>query len=71
WWAWWLAINPKWRLGEDRQLKQEGDGSFDALRCPGQNGFLNVIICLKWWRAEMATASDGWLRAVKDVKWVL
>ncbi|KAJ7936008.1 hypothetical protein B0H13DRAFT_1589931 [Mycena leptocephala] len=72
WWAWWMAMNPKWRLrAADGNLAKEGDGSWDVLRCPGQNGFLNVIICLKWWRTHMDTASDAWERAVVDVKWVL
>ncbi|KAJ7687305.1 hypothetical protein B0H16DRAFT_1339564 [Mycena metata] len=70
WWGWWRAINPKWRL-RDGELVQEGEGGWDALRCPGQNGFLNVIVCLKWWRCEMENPSDSWQRAVADVKWVL
>ncbi|KAJ7809103.1 hypothetical protein B0H13DRAFT_1668388 [Mycena leptocephala] len=70
WWTWWTAINPKWRL-RDAKLVREGSGSWDVLRCPSQNGFLNVIICLKWWRTQMDTASDTWERAVIDVKWVL
>ncbi|KAJ7210359.1 hypothetical protein GGX14DRAFT_363469 [Mycena pura] len=70
WWAWWNAINPKWRVHEGTLLK-EVKGDWDVLRCPGQNGFLNVIICLKWWRLKMDSASDGWQRAVSDVKWVL
>jgi hypothetical protein len=70
WWTWWTAINPKWRL-RGAKLVREGSGSWDVLRCPSQNGFLNVIICLKWWRTQMDTASDTWERAVIDVKWVL
>ena len=70
WWAWWNTINPKWRVREGTLLK-EVKGDWDVLRCPGQNGFLNVIICLKWWRLKMDNASDGWQRAVSDVKWVL
>jgi hypothetical protein len=70
WWDWWTAINPKWRVREG-ELVQAGEGSWDVLRCPGQNGFLNVLICLKWWRGEMETPSANWERAVGDVKWVL
>ncbi|KAJ7026241.1 hypothetical protein C8F04DRAFT_1190785 [Mycena alexandri] len=77
WWGWWRAINPSWRLREG-ELVQEGEGSWDVLRCPGQNGFLNVIVCLKWWRCEMENRSESmektselWQRAVADVRWVL
>jgi hypothetical protein len=70
WWAWWKKINPSWRLA-DGELEQTGDGSWDILKCPGQNGFLNVVITLKWWYGSMETPSEAWKRAVGDVKWVL
>ncbi|KAJ7719858.1 hypothetical protein B0H14DRAFT_2412066 [Mycena olivaceomarginata] len=70
-WGWWKAINPKWRLHDGELLAGEQNGTWDALRCPGQNGFLNVIVCLKWWRSSMETPSDGWTRAVADVTWAL
>ncbi|KAJ7797407.1 hypothetical protein B0H14DRAFT_2619019 [Mycena olivaceomarginata] len=43
WWAWWKGINPGWRM-RDGELLREGDGGWDVLRCPGQNGFLNIIV---------------------------
>ncbi|KAJ6557673.1 hypothetical protein B0H19DRAFT_1261276 [Mycena capillaripes] len=70
WWGWWTVINPKWHVREGA-LVQEGNGEWDVLRCPGQNGFLNVIVCLKWWQLGMGNASDTWQRGVADVKWVL
>lgn len=54
WWAWWKAINPGWRL-KDGALLQEGAGSWDVLRNPGQNGLLNVVVCLKWWHDKLET----------------
>jgi hypothetical protein len=71
WWGWWKAINPKWCLRDRELLAGEENGMWDSLRCPGQNGFLNVIVCLKWWHSSMETPSDGWTRAVADVTWVL
>ncbi|KAF8147455.1 hypothetical protein K438DRAFT_1506817, partial [Mycena galopus ATCC 62051] len=47
WWAWWTGINPSWRRREG-VLVQVGEGSWDVLRCPRQNGFLSVLACLKW-----------------------
>ena len=70
WWAWWRILNPDWRQ-RNGELVQEGEGSWDVLRCLGQNGLLNVVVCLKWWFSSMETPSDGWKRAVADVKWVL
>ncbi|KAJ7732734.1 hypothetical protein DFH07DRAFT_780844 [Mycena maculata] len=46
---------------------------WEALRHPGQNGFLNVLVCLKWWHEKLETDAerDEWDRAVDDVLWVL
>ncbi|KAF8139161.1 hypothetical protein K438DRAFT_1552940, partial [Mycena galopus ATCC 62051] len=70
WWVWWKAINPGWRL-RDGELVQLGDGDWDILLCPGQNGFLNILMCLKWWFVSMEVPSEAWKLAVVDVKWVL
>ncbi|KAJ7449741.1 hypothetical protein B0H11DRAFT_1928524 [Mycena galericulata] len=70
WWGWWESINPEWRLREGK-LVREGEGDWGQLRCPGANGFLNVIICLKWWRDAMEEGSEEWELAVADVTWVL
>ncbi|KAK7029746.1 hypothetical protein R3P38DRAFT_3188605 [Favolaschia claudopus] len=69
WWAWWKAINPPWRL-QGNEL-QRGVRDWNSLRCPGQNGFLNVLMCLKWWQGAMSEPSDSWTRAMVDVEWVL
>jgi hypothetical protein len=71
WCGWWKAINPGWWVGNDGVMVQDGDGDLDALRCPGQNGFLNVVVCLKWWFLSMQTPSDAWKDAVQDVIWAL
>ncbi|KAJ7734865.1 hypothetical protein B0H16DRAFT_1327340 [Mycena metata] len=71
WWDWWHAINPEWRRVSDGGLTRDGDGSWDELRCPGQNGFLNVVVCLKWWRLAAGTESGDWVRGVDDVRWVM
>ncbi|KAJ7804573.1 hypothetical protein B0H14DRAFT_3486062 [Mycena olivaceomarginata] len=48
-----------------------GDGSWGALNLPGPNGFLNVLMCLKWWREQVATETNEWKEVVEDVTWVL
>lgn len=71
WQAWWKAINPKWRLRDD-ELVKEGVESWDEMRKPGQNGFLNILICLLWWREALGDADlADWTAAVEDVEWVL
>ncbi|KAJ7241843.1 hypothetical protein C8J57DRAFT_1526639 [Mycena rebaudengoi] len=35
---------------------------------------MNIVVCLKWWGAELVTKgqpTEGWLDAVRDVMWVL
>ncbi|KAK6996614.1 hypothetical protein R3P38DRAFT_3221658 [Favolaschia claudopus] len=73
WWEWWIDINPEWR-GTDRRLKRGGEdeeGRWDCLDLYGQNGFLNVLITLKWWRDALEEISPDWEEAVDDVTWVL
>ncbi|KAJ7662940.1 hypothetical protein B0H14DRAFT_2280556, partial [Mycena olivaceomarginata] len=69
WWVWWLDINPAWR-GDTRPLLR-GTGPWDCLDLHGQNGFLNVLVSLKWWRDAMSGPSPDWEDAVADVTWVL
>ncbi|KAJ7118002.1 hypothetical protein C8R43DRAFT_839189, partial [Mycena crocata] len=70
WVAWWRDINPPWRMREG-ELVREGTGSWDCMRFPGQNGFLNVVIALKWWREALEEESVEWRDAVLDVTWVI
>ncbi|KAJ7840612.1 hypothetical protein B0H14DRAFT_2360567 [Mycena olivaceomarginata] len=70
WWQWWTRINPEWRV-VDGALVKEGDGDWEELRCPGQNGLLNVLACLKWWRNALGRETEDWLDAVRDVAWAL
>ncbi|KAJ7487246.1 hypothetical protein B0H11DRAFT_1615572, partial [Mycena galericulata] len=70
WGTWWKAINPQWRL-VDGVLSRGGEGSWEGMRVPGQNGFLSVLIGLKWWREKAARAGgEEWKEAVRDVAWV-
>lgn len=47
------------------------DGPWGDLDFPGPNGFLNVVVCLKWWRDKLKEESTEWREAVEDVTWVL
>ncbi|KAJ7898152.1 hypothetical protein B0H14DRAFT_2265486, partial [Mycena olivaceomarginata] len=69
WWSWWLDINPAWR-GTSRPLLRN-EGSWASMNLFGQNGFLNVLMVLKWWRDAMPKASPDWEEAISDVTWAL
>ncbi|KAJ7822135.1 hypothetical protein B0H13DRAFT_2127725 [Mycena leptocephala] len=74
WEAWWIEINPAWRQ-TDLPMGRYTDGAWDTLDVPGRNGFLNVLMCLKWWGdmlgPEEAGKSKEWMEAVTDVTWAL
>ncbi|KAI1782807.1 hypothetical protein LXA43DRAFT_846143, partial [Ganoderma leucocontextum] len=73
WWGWWGRLQPEWRQrNEGGRPCPGGEGPWDALKKPGQNGMLMVLLSLVWWKeiATDATASE-WLAAVRDVGWVL
>jgi hypothetical protein len=52
-------------------MKREAGRSWSGFDYHGQNGFLNMLMCLKWWRDAMEEASPDWEEAVDDVAWVL
>ncbi|KAJ7436472.1 hypothetical protein B0H11DRAFT_2256177 [Mycena galericulata] len=71
WAVWWKTINPGWRL-VDGALVQETKGLWDVMRVPGANGFLSVLIGLKWWKDKSpGGGGEEFAAAVKDVSWVL
>ncbi|KAJ7435836.1 hypothetical protein B0H11DRAFT_1755500, partial [Mycena galericulata] len=70
WWAWWVDINPAWRE-KKRPMLRHLEGPWECMNYNGQNGFLNVLMSLKWWRDCMSEASKDWEDAVEDVTWAL
>ncbi|KAI0692694.1 hypothetical protein C8T65DRAFT_586407 [Cerioporus squamosus] len=73
WWAWWLSLQPEWRAMDSagRPLRS-GEGPWDDLVQPGQNGMLLVLLSLVWWHGLVSESSRGdWDAAVRDVAWVL
>ncbi|KAJ7348995.1 hypothetical protein DFH08DRAFT_998340 [Mycena albidolilacea] len=48
-----------------------GPSDWVCMEYKGQNGFLNVLMLLKWWRDAMKDASPDWEEAMDDVTWVL
>jgi hypothetical protein len=70
WWGWWIDINPAWQE-KQQPMKRVQEESWVCLDYHGQNGFLNVLACLKWWRDSLESRSSDWEEAVDDVTWVL
>ncbi|KAJ7053257.1 hypothetical protein C8F01DRAFT_943388, partial [Mycena amicta] len=68
---WWYDVNPEWRRQSKwTLLKQAGD--YRSLEVPGPNGFLNILICLKWWAdASPGRAGAKWDAAVDEIAWTL
>ncbi|KAJ7485483.1 hypothetical protein FB451DRAFT_1027618, partial [Mycena latifolia] len=69
-WTWWKDINPAWHKSET-PMGQDKDGPWAVMEYYSQNGFLNVLMALKWWRDALPAESKGWDAAVTDVMWVL
>ncbi|KAJ7318376.1 hypothetical protein DFH08DRAFT_655029, partial [Mycena albidolilacea] len=70
WAAWWQDINPVWRKTTLPMPRTEA-GPWTSMDYPGPNGFLNVLMCLMWWRERVENAPGAWKEAVEDVMWVL
>ncbi|KAL1698449.1 hypothetical protein EV121DRAFT_297180 [Schizophyllum commune] len=75
--AWWHAINPDWRPRSTSFSLGRGEGDWSKLFCPGQNGLISVVKCLKWWWElleeidEIADDRAQWFDAVDEVTYTL
>lgn len=76
-WTWWCQLQPTWRtVANNRPAPfNKFGGNYLQLDKHGQNGWLGLLICTKWWRlalnklgdhTEQALDSD-WLSAVEDM----
>ncbi|KAJ6481582.1 hypothetical protein C8R47DRAFT_937339, partial [Mycena vitilis] len=70
WWGWWIDINPTVR-GQQQPLQRKEIKDWEGMDICGQNGFLNVLATLKWWRDALETESSEWKAGVDDVTWVI
>ncbi|KAJ3765625.1 hypothetical protein FB446DRAFT_602019, partial [Lentinula raphanica] len=77
-WHWWTSLQPEWRgLGQGNKpaaVLSYGD-DWKSLNIPGKNGWLSVLVCLKWWGLYVmehdAEGQMQWLIAVEDVHMML
>ncbi|KAK7026657.1 SERTA domain-containing protein 3 [Paramarasmius palmivorus] len=50
WWVWWSkVVNPRWRPQSEDMIMPGGQGSWEAVRIPGKDGFILVLVALRWW----------------------
>ncbi|KAK7015173.1 SERTA domain-containing protein 3 [Paramarasmius palmivorus] len=77
---WWNTMMPCWRTKDDKgNWAATGEGDWGGLRCPGLNGLLSIMACLKWWLisecggslGSLDNASSQWQALFNDVCWVL
>ena len=73
--AWWIAIQPEWRMAEDGSFKYEvpKDEEWLVLHKGGTAGVYTVIVALSWWIRALTpdiSSFHTW-GAVHDVQWVI
>ena len=73
--AWWIALQPGWRLADDGSFKYEAPKNEDwrVLHKGGSAGLYIVVVTLSWWvRALMPEIPSfcTWT-AIHDVQWVI
>ncbi|KAK7016228.1 hypothetical protein VNI00_018947 [Paramarasmius palmivorus] len=77
---WWNSMMPSWRTRDGHgRWERTGEGNWGALCCPGLNGLLSVLACLRWWLIEECGGLDGsvshasteWQAVFNDICWVM
>ena len=73
--AWWIALQPGWRLAEDGSFIYEvpRDEDWAGLHKGGKAGLYTVVVALSWWVRALTPQIPSfcaWM-AVRDVQWVI
>ncbi|KAK7019753.1 SERTA domain-containing protein 3 [Paramarasmius palmivorus] len=73
---WWDSMMPSWRRKVNGQWARDGEGDWGPVRCPGLNGLLSIMACLRWWLVQESSgsvqkASRSWQALFDDVCWVM
>jgi len=73
--AWWIALQPGWRLADDGSFKYETPTGEDwrVLHKGGSAGLYIVVVALSWWIRALTPESPSFCAwtAVHDVQWVI
>jgi len=68
-WEWWSVIQPDWRLEDGQLVHEHVVGDWEALRLPGINRVVSVVVALFYWGLEVLEDSHGqshWVSAVEE-----
>ena len=73
--AWWIAIQPKWRIADDGSFNYNipVDEDWRVLHKGGKTGLYIVVVALSWWVRALTPeipSFRAWT-AVRDVRWVI
>ena len=73
--AWWIAIQPDWRLSDDATFIYDVPNGEDwhQLNKGGSAGLYTVVVALSWWVGALPAeppCSHAW-SVVRDVRWVI
>jgi hypothetical protein len=74
--AWWIHLQPDWRIAGGKLLygSNDPDGDWDCLRLPGKNGLQSVLAGLFYWgiaSQKKAVHQKVWISALKDCHFVI
>jgi len=73
--AWWIAIQPKWRLADDGSFiySMLAGEDWHSLHKGSSSGLYIIVITLSWW-VKTLTLDDSHIHiwtAVHDITWVI
>ena len=73
--AWWIALQPGWRLADDGSFKYEAPKNEDwhVLHKGGSAGLYIVVVALSWWVRALTPESPSFhaWTAIHDIQWVI
>ncbi|KAJ3756601.1 hypothetical protein EV361DRAFT_780988, partial [Lentinula raphanica] len=81
-WAWWASLQPQWR-SIDKEGKplpfSEFEGDMARLETHGKNGWLCLLVCVKWWGKglqntlfdDQESRINDWLAIIADMQKML
>ena len=73
--AWWIAIQPAWRVKDDGSFNYEApkDEDWSVLHKGGTAGLYTVVVALSWWIRSLTSENESFRAwgAVRDVQWVI
>ena len=56
---WWTALQPDWRVHEGKIISKEVNGDWGALKRPGLNGIVSVLVALYYWGGAVAGDAES------------